>query len=229
MERKRFDLGCMPAVLWGGPSDRLYLFVHGKMSSKDAAEPLARLAEERGTQTLSFDLAEHGERSDDARLDVFSGIRDLNAAAEFAFSRWRRVSLYACSIGAYFALQAFADRPFERALFQSPIVDMAFLVRQMMAWFHVTPEQLRAQGEIATPVDPLRWDYYQYILAHPVERWPIPTAILYGGRDNLQSSGVMRAFSRRFGCALTVAPESEHAFMAPGDAEQVGSWLEKSL
>ncbi len=227
--RKRFDICGIPAILWGKPSDKLYLFVHGKLSSKEAAEQFSAIAAEKGYQTLSFDLARHGERMDKARLDVFSGIHDLNAAADYAFPRWKRVSLYACSIGAYFSLQAYGDRPFEKALFQSPIVDMGYLVEKMMQWFGVTPETLREKGEIDTPVDPLRWDYYQYIQAHPVEKWPIPTAVLYGGKDDLQSREVLESFCRRFHGKLTVSPDSEHPFMSADDGKIIENWLRENI
>ena len=227
--RKRIEISGIPAILWGEPSDRLYLFVHGKMSSKEAAEQFAPIAAEKGYQTLSFDLAQHGERTDEAKLDVFSGMHDLNAVADYAFPRWKHVSLYACSIGAYFSLQTYGNRPFEKALFQSPIADMGYLVGQMMQWFSVTPEELKEKGVIDTPIDPLRWDYYQYIQAHPVEKWPIPTAILYGGKDNLQSREVMEAFCQRFHAKLTVSPGSEHPFMAAGDRKIVETWLRENI
>ena len=227
--QERFDLNRIPAILWGEPSDGLYIFVHGKMGRKEEAERFARIAAEKGYQTLSFDLPQHGERTDDVPLDVFSGIRDLNAVADYAFPRWKRVSLYACSLGAYFSLQTYAERPFEKALFQSPIVDMAYLVGRMMEWFRVTPERLEAERVIDTPVEPLRWDYYQYILAHPTERWPIPTRVLYGGRDEMQSLEVMRAFVDRFQGRLTVSPESEHPFMAEGDGKVVETWLRENI
>ena len=227
--RKRIEISGIPAILWGAPSDRLYLYVHGKLSSKEAAASFAPIAAEKGYQTLSFDLAQHGERKDGARLGVFSGMRDLNAVADYAFSHWKHVSLYACSIGAYFSLQTYGNRPFEKALFQSPIADMGYLVGKMMEWFRVTPEELKEKGVIDTPVDPLRWDYYQYIQAHPVEQWPIPTAILYGGKDNLQSPEVMDKFCQRFQGKLTVSPESEHPFMGPGDGKVVENWLRENI
>ena len=85
--RKKFEIGGIPAILWGEPSDKLYLYVHGKLSSKEAAATFAPIAAEKGYQTLSFDLAQHGERTDEARLDVFSGVHDLNVTAYYAFSR----------------------------------------------------------------------------------------------------------------------------------------------
>ena len=229
MRKERFTVEGIPALLWGEPSRHLYVYVHGKMSSKETAEGFARLAGERGMQTLSFDLPGHGERTDNANPDFFHGMRDLNTVADYAFGRWEHLSLYACSLGAYFSLQAFGERPFERALFQSPIVDMEFLVKRMMEWFGVTEEELKAKGIIDTPLETMRWEEYRYILTHPTERWTIPTAILFGGRDNLQSREVMDGFSRRFGARLTVSPCSEHPFMGEGDGQIVEKWLKESM
>lgn len=229
MVTQRLNAGPIPALLWGEPSDQIYLFVHGKMSRKEAAEPLARIAARKGWQTLSFDLPQHGERTDGAALDVFTGIRELNALADYVFSRWRAAALYACSLGACFSLQALADRPFEKALFLSPIVDMAYLADQMMAWFGVTPEALEVRGTVDTPIDVMRWADYQFFKAHPIRRWPIPTAILYGGRDNLQSMDVINAFAGRFHARVTVSPNSEHPFLEKADEALVEAWLSENV
>lgn len=156
-------------------------------------------------------------------------MRDLNAVADCAFSRWERVSLFACSLGAYFSLNAYPGRPFERCLFLSPVVDMKRLVEQMMEQSGVTPERLEREGEIATPFEPLRWDYYRYILSHPVTGWPIPTRILYGALDDLQPGDIVRAFADRFGARLTVAEHSRHPFMDSGDDEIVEKWLRENV
>ena len=230
MRKERFDAEGIPAILWGEPSERVFIHVHGKMSRKECAESFAAIAEAKGFQTLSFDLPEHGERTNHAcKCDVWNGTHDLNVIADCTFDRWPRVSLFACSIGAYFSLQAYGNRRFEKALFQSPIVDMSYLVGRMMKWFNVTPEALEEKGVIDTPVDPLRWDYYRYILTHPTEKWPIPTAILYGGRDEMQSIEVMRTFSERFRASLTVSPDSAHPFMAEQDIPIVESWLRENI
>lgn len=229
MLRQPLYINGIPVILWGKESNRLFIHVHGKMSRKEHAEGFAALAESRGWQTLSFDLPEHGERSDAARLDIWNGVHDLNVIADYAFRHWDHISLYACSLGAYFALNAYPDRLFEKCLFQSPIVDMQWLVEQMMQWYHVTPERLQKEGEIDTPIDPLRWDYYQYILQNPIQKWPFPTSILYAQHDDLQPFEAMRLFSERFGCPLTVSPDSGHAFMDAGDELVVNKWIETAL
>lgn len=222
--------GGIPAILWGKPARSLFIHVHGKMSRKEYAEGFARIAEEKGYQTLSFDLPQHGDRQQKPdRCDVWNGTRDLKIIADHAFGRWQQVSLYACSLGAYFSLNAYAALPFRQCLFQSPIVDMEELVRNMMLWNHVTEEELQSRQEIETPIDLLRWDYYQYILSHPVTEWPHPTALLYGALDDLQTKEAIRAFTDRFSAALTIAGNSRHPFMEAEDAAIVERWLRESM
>lgn len=230
MEQNKIKISGIPAILWGAPAPRIFIHVHGKLSAKEYAADFAEIAAEHGFQTLSFDLPEHGERAGEPdRCDIWNGVRDLNIIADWVFSRWDDVSLFACSLGAYFSLHAYADRPFKRCLFQSPVVDMAYLVQLMMTWFGVTEARLEAEKEIATPIDPLRWDYFRYVKAHPVKTWTIPTAILYGGKDTLQSRAVLDAFANRFDCRLTVAEECDHPFMQPGDDTIVREWIGANL
>lgn len=230
MNKTKMMIGHIPALVWGKESDKVLVCVHGKMASKDVFHDLAEIAQEKGYQTLSFDLPRHGERMEEAaRCDVWNGIPDLNAVADYAFRRWKKVALYACSLGAYFSLQAYQERLFEKCLFQSPVVDMEYLVEQMMLWFDVTEERLHKEGEIDTPIDSLRWDYWQYIRSHPVEKWSIPTHILFAGKDNLQTLGIMHRFVERFGATVRVAKDSEHPFMEAGDGEIVSRWLRDML
>ena len=230
MIQEKHLISGIPAILWGKPSDRGFIYVHGKMSRKEYAETFAEIAEEKGYQTLSFDLPEHGERTDPAyRCDVWNGICDLNAIADDAFSRWQHVSLFACSLGAYFSLNAYANRKFEKCFFKSPVVDMRWLVEHMMLWSGVTPEQLEREQEIPTPLETLRWDYYQYILAHPITEWPFPTGILYGALDDLQPETSVRAFADKFHANLTISENSKHPFMEPEDEPIVKKWLHDNI
>lgn len=220
----------IPAIIWGEESKKVYIHVHGKMSCKEHAESFAKIAEEKGFQTISFDLPEHGERKDrDYRCDIWNGMHDLTVIGDYAFSKWEDVNLFACSLGAYFSLNAYPDRKFSRCLFQSPILDMEYLIRQMFIWFDVTEENLYTKKEILTPVDVLRWDYFQYVISHPVERWDFPTFILYGGKDNMQSTDVMQTFVKAHPCKLTVSKDSEHPFMGYEDIGIVLEWLQNNI
>lgn len=230
MKIKREMICGIPALIWGQESDKAYVYIHGKSGYKEYAEDFAQTAEKRGYQTLSFDLPAHGERKDrPERCDIWSAMDDLNKIADFAFDKWRELSLFACSIGAYFALNTYSGLDFRKCLFQSPIVDMNYLVNQMFKWFGITPERLKAEGEIETPVELLSWKYYCYSLDHPVERWEFPTAILYAGMDNLQSEQAVRGFCEKFSCSLTVAPDSLHPFMESTDKPVVQAWLDENI
>ena len=230
MKKLKISIEGIPIIIWGEASEKVYIYVHGKMSRKEYAEAFAEIAEKKGYQTISFDLPEHGERTNDIyRCDIWSGMHDLNVIADYVFSKWNRVFLYACSLGVYFSLHTYSDRKIEKCLFQSPVVDMEYLIQQMFLWFQVTEERLCIEKEIPTPVDTLRWDYYQYVKEHPICDWEIPTAILYGGNDNMQSAEVIQKFVGKYLCDLTISQDSEHAFMQERDRNIVEKWLEKNI
>jgi len=231
MKIQKLSVNEIPAILWGKESNKIFIYVHGKMGRKEYAENFAKIAEQKGHQTLSFDLPEHGERTDDHtyRCDVWNGMKDLTAIADYAFANWDKVSLFACSLGAYFSLNTYADREFEQILFQSPIVDMRWLVQHMMLWSGVTEEQLEREKEIDTPIDLLRWDYYNYIKEHPISKWHSGTHILYGALDNLQEKSSLDDFAEKFHCELSISEGSEHAFMAERDFAIVDVWMKKSV
>lgn len=228
---QKLDIRNIPSLIWGRESHKVYIHVHGKMSRKEFAEDFAAIAEGKGYQTLSFDLPEHGERAGnhEYRCDIWNGVRDLKVIAEYAFEHWKAVCLYGSSLGAFFSLYAYRSLPIEKCLFQSPIVDMEYLVKKMMGEFGITEVDFREKGEISNPIDPLRWDYYQYVKEHPITEWDIPTSILYGGNDWFQSGKVINDFATAHGCNLTVAPGSEHAFMGDGDGEIVRAWYQKEI
>lgn len=229
MHTEKISICSIPALVWGKESEKVYLFVHGKQSCKEYAKQFARIAESKGFQTLSFDLPGHGERTDGERCDFRTGKRDLTLVADYAFRRWKSVSLFACSLGAYFSLQTLTERKLKKALFLSPVADLRLLTENMMVWFGVTKERLEKEKEIETPIDTLRWDYYNYILTHPVTKWTVPTAVLYGGKDNLQPREAMEGFCRKFGCELTVSEQSEHPFMTEGDEKILEKWYIENI
>ena len=59
MKTTKFYIGKIPVIIWETKSDKAYIYVHGKMSDKESAETFARIAENKGYQTISFDLPEH--------------------------------------------------------------------------------------------------------------------------------------------------------------------------
>lgn len=230
MVKEKIYLNNIPVIVWGDKSDKAYIYVHGKLASKESAEDFAKIVNEKGYQTISFDLPEHGERTDhEYKCDIFNGILDLTQIKDYVFDNWKKVSLFACSLGAFFSLHAYKDKVFENCLFQSPIADMEYLINQMFLWFGVTEEQLKEKGEISTPVDILSWNYYQYVREHPIIYWNTPTSVLYAAKDDLQSREVIDDFCNRFNCKLTVSENSQHPFLDSNDILIVESWFNENI
>lgn len=231
MTNKLLKIKHIPAILWGEKSDKLYIFVHGKMSCKEDAAEFAKIAAEKGCQVLSFDLPEHGDRKgEDTPCDVWNGVSDLNVIGEYAGQNWNDVNLCACSLGAYFSLLAYNHYPMKSCLFLSPLLDMERLIQNMMKWFNVSEEMLREQQKVPTPMgETLDWNYYCYVREHPITKWDIPTAVLYGSEDNLTERDVVDGFVKRFGCDFTVMQGGEHYFHTEEQLDFLRKWYEKQI
>ena len=103
----------IPSILWGGGVSKLFIAIHGNMSNKedDVIVILAEEAVKKGYQVLSFDLPEHGDRKDekDYKCNVQNCVNDLNTIMDYAKLLSNDISLFACSIGAYFSLLSYKD------------------------------------------------------------------------------------------------------------------------
>lgn len=233
MERQPLKIGGIPSLLWGEPSQRLVIAVHGSGSHKAdrPIELLARQAVARGGQVLSFDLPEHGDRKQEPLLcKVQNCVGELAAVMEYAKGRWGRVGLFAVSMGAYFSLLAYGGEALEGAWFLSPVVDMRHLIETMMEWFQVTEERLRREGAVPTPMgQTLYWDYYCYVKDHPIRAWSAPTHILSGERDELCQRDTLEDFARQFHCHLEIVPEGEHYFHTDEQLRAFQQWLERTM
>ncbi|MCL1802023.1 MAG: alpha/beta hydrolase [Eubacteriaceae bacterium] len=227
MKKEILKIENIPAIIWGEKSDSLYIFVHGKMSNKDEAQGFAEISKPKGYQVLSFDLPEHGDRKDEEYpCNAWNGIYDLGIIANYAQRNWNSINLYACSLGAYFSLLAYKNLPIKKCLFLSPILDMQRLMQNMMKWSSISEQGLREKQVLPTPMgETLSWDYYCYVKENPVDKWGIPTAILYGSEDSMTEREVVERFTECFNCDLTVLENGEHWF----HTEQQLSFLEKWL
>lgn len=106
---------------------------------------------------------------------------------------------------------------------------MKNLIYKMFKWFNVTEELLREKKEILTPIDTLLWDYYCYVKEHPIDKWDIPTAIIYGTKDNLQNYDTIDSFAKKFNADLTVSFGSEHDFHTEEQSQAVIKWLKECI
>ncbi len=231
MKRQDLKIENIPTVLWGGVSEKLFVVVHGNMSNKadDAIVLFAEEAIRSGYQVLSFDLPEHGDRKNESYpCKVQNCLQDLNAIMRYAQSLSDNISLFSCSMGAYFSLLAYRRKALKQCLFLSPVVNMECIIENMMKWFAITEERLKIEKEIHTPVGQvLYWDYYCYVKEHPVVDWEIPTSILYGSADDLCEFDIISSFSKRFNCNLKILKNGEHYFHTEEQLNFFRQWLKE--
>jgi hypothetical protein len=231
IENKRKLINNIPALIWGPASERVYIYVHGKMGCKENAKKFAEIAIERGYQVISFDLPEHGERkNEDYPIMAWNAAKDLNSISDYVVKRWADINLYACSLGVYFSLLAYKDMDIKKALFQCPVLNMERLIFNMMQWFNVTEEQLKTKKEISTPMgETLSWDYLVYAKEHPVDKWNCKTHILYPSKDNLTPKEIVDEFTNTHSVNLTVLDGAEHYFTDKKYLDKLGIWLQNNV
>ena len=222
MKKIEVDVGGKTALIWGDKVEKVLLYIHGKGGSMEEGEAIARIFCPLGMQVMSFDLPGHGIRKHEKDLFTpWNVVPELRVAADFAKKNWKKVDLFAVSIGAYFSLLSFQDRAvydiqFENVYFESPIVDMEYLINRMFGWANVNESELQEKKIIPTAFgEDLSWEYLVFVRRNPVLQWNFNTKILYGSRDNLMEIDVIKKFAGRFGCELTVMQDGEHYFHTP--------------
>ena len=150
IKKQSIEIGDIPSVLFGPETDKLFIAVHGDQSDKNdtVITIFAEEAAQKGYQVLSFDLPEHGDRQNESRqCDPKNCTEDLSKIMAYACEISDDISLFGCSIGAYFDMLAYQDKPIKQSLFFSPVVDMKRIIHNMMAWFDVSEEQLKRKKQ----------------------------------------------------------------------------------
>ncbi|BBF44326.1 alpha/beta hydrolase [Lachnospiraceae bacterium KM106-2] len=233
MRKEKLYIQNIPAIVWGEKSDKVFLAVHGNMSHKEDAviQLLAEEAEFEGYQVLSFDLPEHGERAGtDTLCKVDICVSELKVMMSFAKEHWKKISLFSCSMGAYFSILAYSKEELQLALFLSPVVDMERVIHNMMSAFGVTIEQLEQEETINTPIgQKLYWDYFCYVKEHPIKKWNTKTSILYGKKDELSEWDRVKSFSERYQCKLRTLENGEHYFHTEEQLTVFKEWLKENI
>ena len=232
MKTERINIDGIPSIIWGEKSSKVFIAVHGNMSNKED-EVIKILAEKvigKGYQLLSFDLPEHGERKNDTTYlcKVQNCVKDLKQIMEYAKLNYSEINLWACSMGAYFSLLAYKNEEIKQCLFLSPVVNMKVIINNMMLWSNTTEEELEEKQEIKTDFgQTLYWDYYKYVKDNPITNWNKKTYILYGNKDNMQNEDIIKNFSNKFNCDLTILENGEHYFHTEEQLKFYKEWLEK--
>lgn len=193
------------------------LYIHGQGGTAQEAEHYKPLFPDCDVTGLAYQ-----SRTPWAARDEFPRLFDAFGAEH------DRVAIVANSIGAFFAMHALGGRRIERAYFISPIVDMGRLIADMLQWAGVTERALMERGTIETGFgETLSWEYLEWVRKHPVS-WDVPTSILYGGKDNLQSPDTIRAFADRTGADVTVMENGEHWFHTPEQMAFLDNWMNQT-
>lgn len=228
MKIKKAYVNHIPTLLYGKTSNKIFIYVHGKHADKEEANSFSDTLTKKGYQVLSFDLPEHGERKKDInyQCNIQNAVSDLLTIFSYVSKRYDSISLYACSLGAYFSLVAYSDVYFEKCLFLSPILDMQKLIEKMMINENISETRLLEEKEIQTNYgETLSWEYYNYVKEHPVTTWKSTTYILYGEHDFMTDRLTLDEFANKFQAETTVMKNSEHYFHTPKQLLFLDNWI----
>ena len=231
MKVERTTINGIPATIWGEDKRSVYLAIHGNMSNREdeVIRRFAELVTQGSYQVISIDLPEHGERKEDSSYPCTpeNCINDIKKVLNHLKVECLNVSLWACSMGAYFSMLAMKDEEdIEESIFLSPVVDMKYIIDGMMKAANVTEEELKEKREIETEYGPkLSWDYYEYVKNNPIESWPSITYVLYGSEDNMQPRDIIDTFCNDNNAILTVLDGGEHFFHTEEQLEFYDDWL----
>ena len=141
------------------------------------------------------------------------------------YIKYKKISIIANSIGAYFTMLSLTNKNIEKAFFISPIVDMEKLITDMMFLENITEEELYKKKKIKTSFgETLSWDYLTFTRKNPTE-WNIPTYILYGENDDLTSYETILNFTNKSKANLTIMKGGEHWFHTDEQIEFLDNWI----
>ena len=197
---------------------QIVIYVHGKGGTAEEAKHYQLLFAE--SDVIGFD---YKSRNPWEAKSEFSDFYDSHSKG------YDSVILVANSIGAFFSMNALAEKKISKALFISPVVNMKRLITDMMIWANVTEDELCRKKEISTDFgETLSWEYLCYVRKHPI-KWNIPTCILYGANDNLTSIETVSEFAEQTGAILTVMNDREHWFHTDEQMEFLDNWIKNSI
>ena len=141
------------------------------------------------------------------------------------YTKYKKISIIANSIGAYFTMLSLTNKNIEKAFFISPIVDMEKLITDMMFLENITEKELYKKKKIKTSFgETLSWDYLTFVRKNPIE-WNVPTYILYGEKDNLTSYEMILNFTNKSKANLTIMRDGEHWFHTDEQIEFLNNWI----
>ncbi|MDO5381247.1 MAG: alpha/beta hydrolase [Eubacteriales bacterium] len=190
--------------------------MHGKGGSAIESEHYRQFFE--GFDVYGFDYK--SENPWDAKEEFLAKIKEVTKT-------YSKIVLVAGSIGAYFSMNAEICDYIEKAYFISPIVNLERLIVDMISRAGTTEGELEDRKVIPVGFgDDLSWEYLQYVRNHRIS-WNVPTEILYGSNDNLQSIDTMNDFVQKTGAGLTVMEGGEHWFHTEEQMRFLDKWMQE--
>lgn len=231
MREERLEIGGIPVLIRGEAAEKAFLMIHGQGGCKEECRDFSELAASRSWQTAALDLPGHGERRGErGGLVPWNVVPELERVTRWARGRWASVALRAVSIGAWLGMLACAGEKLSGALFISPLLDMAGLIRRMMQRAGVSEERLRRERIVRTATgEELSWPYYEYARRHPARVCCRPCEILHAERDALTDLATVEKFAAASGGRVTVMERGEHWFHTPEQTAFMHRWEERAL
>lgn len=190
------------------------IYIHGKGGNAEEAEHYKQFFPEKDVLGFDYKAQTPWEANEEFVLYF-----------ERLMEKYSSIEIIANSIGAYFAISSLSSTMIDKAYFISPIVNMERLIGDMMQWAGVSETELEKKGTIQTEFgEILSYEYLCWVRTHPV-CWRIPTSILYGSEDNLQSLNTIKRFTSDSGADLTVFEKGEHWFHTKEQMEFLDKWI----
>lgn len=190
------------------------IYIHGKYGTAEEAEHYKKIFNE--ADIIGFEYT--SEYPWDFQKEFSNFIDNI-------YTKYKKISIIANSIGAYFTMLSLTNKNIEKAFFISPIVDMEKLITDMMFLENITEEELYKKKEIKTSFgEILSWDYLTFVRKNPIE-WNVPTYILYGEKDNWTSYETILNFTNKSKANLTIMRDGEHWFHTDEQIEFLNNWI----
>ena len=140
------------------------IYIHGKSGTAEEAEHYKIFFNE--ADILGFEYTSEYPWDFQKEFSIF---------IDNIYTKYKKISIIANSIGAYFIMVSLTNKHIEKAFFISPIVDMEKLITNMMFLENITEEELYEKKEIKTSFEEtLSWEYLTFVRKNPIE-WNIPS------------------------------------------------------
>ena len=194
------------------------IYIHGKYGTVEEAEYYKKFFNE--ADIIGFEYT--SEYPWDFQKEFSNFIDNI-------YTKYKKISIIANSIGAYFTMLSLTNKNIEKAFFISPIVDMEKLITDMMFLENITEEELYKKKKIKTSFgETVSWDYLTFARKNPIE-WNVLTYILYGEKDNMTSYEAILNFTNKSKANLTIMRDGEHWFHTDEQMKFLDNWIKNLI